>query len=62
MRSKEVIKRLRLAGYELVRVNGSHHIFKHPDRPGLVTVPHPKAELGRGLIRSLERVSGVKLR
>lgn len=62
MRSKEVIRRLESAGFELVRVKGSHHIFRKPGRPGIITVPHPKSELGRGLLRSLERDSGIKLR
>jgi predicted RNA binding protein YcfA (HicA-like mRNA interferase family) len=31
-------------GY-LVRIRGSHHHFKHPTKPGLVTTPHPKKDL-----------------
>ncbi|WP_311775950.1 type II toxin-antitoxin system HicA family toxin [Pseudomonas baetica] len=26
-------------------VRGRHHHFKHPTKPGLVTVPHPKKDL-----------------
>ncbi|MBJ2252803.1 type II toxin-antitoxin system HicA family toxin [Pseudomonas shahriarae] len=32
-------------GWYLVRVRGSHHHFKHPAKPGLVTIPHPKKHL-----------------
>jgi predicted RNA binding protein YcfA (HicA-like mRNA interferase family) len=32
-------------GWYLVRVRGSHHPFKHPVEPGLVTVLHPKKDL-----------------
>jgi len=32
-------------GWYLLRVRGSHHQFKHPVEPGLVTVPHPKKDL-----------------
>ncbi|MFJ2459131.1 type II toxin-antitoxin system HicA family toxin [Pseudomonas neuropathica] len=32
-------------GWSLVRVRGSHHHFKQPVKPGLVTVPHPKKNL-----------------
>jgi len=32
-------------GWYLVRVRGSHHHFKHPSKPGWVTVPHPKKDL-----------------
>jgi predicted RNA binding protein YcfA (HicA-like mRNA interferase family) len=42
-------------------VKGSHHHFKHPDRPLIVTVPHPKKDLPIGTLKSIERSSGVKL-
>ncbi len=32
-------------GFELVRVNGSHHIFTHPDIPELVNVQEVKGEV-----------------
>jgi predicted RNA binding protein YcfA (HicA-like mRNA interferase family) len=32
-------------GWELVAVRGSHHQFKHPDKPGRVTAPLPRKEL-----------------
>jgi predicted RNA binding protein YcfA (HicA-like mRNA interferase family) len=49
-------------GWVLVRVKGSHHHFKHATKTGLVTVPHPKRELPRGTVASIEKQSGVKLR
>jgi predicted RNA binding protein YcfA (HicA-like mRNA interferase family) len=39
--SKEIIKRLKKAGFFLDRVKGSHHIYKHLDGKRVV-VPHPK--------------------
>jgi predicted RNA binding protein YcfA (HicA-like mRNA interferase family) len=60
--SRDVIKALEAEGWYLLRVAGSHHHFRHPDRLGLVTVPHPKAELAIGTVKSIERQSGVKLR
>jgi predicted RNA binding protein YcfA (HicA-like mRNA interferase family) len=42
MKSADIIKRLKSDGWQLVHVVGSHHQFKHPDKPGKVTVPHPK--------------------
>ena len=61
MNSREVIKRLTAAGWQRVRVSGSHHHFRHPTRPGTVTVPHPKKDLPKGTLKSVERQSGVKL-
>jgi predicted RNase H-like HicB family nuclease len=34
--SAAVIRRIRLAGWRLVRRKGSHHHFSHPERPGIV--------------------------
>ncbi len=62
MKSRDVIKGIEAEGWGLLRTAGSHHHFRHPDRPGLVTVPHPKADLAIGTLKSIERQSGVKLR
>ena len=62
MDSRTVIRKLEEAGWKLVRTRGSHHHFRHPERPGTVTVPHPRKDLPPGTLRSIERQSGVKLR
>lgn len=62
MRSGEVIKKIEKDGWFEVRQAGSHKQFHHPTKPGTVTVPHPKSELGIGTIKSIERQSGIKLR
>jgi predicted RNA binding protein YcfA (HicA-like mRNA interferase family) len=62
MKSRDVIKALKADGWFEVRVVGSHHQFKHPTKPGVVTVPHPKSNLGIGTLKSIERQSGVQLR
>ena len=46
MRSADLIRELLDLGWVLDRVRGSHHVFKHPQRPGIIVVPHPKKELG----------------
>lgn len=62
MQSREVIRRLKAAGWELVATKGSHHQFRHPSCPGRVTVPHPEKDIPVGTLRSIERQSGLKLR
>ncbi|MGH7123737.1 MAG: type II toxin-antitoxin system HicA family toxin [Stellaceae bacterium] len=62
MNSRDVIRALEQAGWKLVRVAGSHHQFKHPDSPWVVTVVHPLKDVPVGTLRSIERRSGVKLR
>jgi predicted RNA binding protein YcfA (HicA-like mRNA interferase family) len=58
MNSKQVIKRLQDAGWYLARVKGSHHLFKHANRPGLVTVKHPDPHIPVGTLYSIERQAG----
>jgi predicted RNA binding protein YcfA (HicA-like mRNA interferase family) len=58
--SREIIRRLTKEGWTLVRVTGSHHVFKHPDSKDIVTVPHPKKDLGKGLVHAIYRGAGWK--
>ncbi|MCL6250238.1 type II toxin-antitoxin system HicA family toxin [Altererythrobacter sp. KTW20L] len=62
MKSRDIIKALRTDGWEEVRQRGSHLHFRHPEKPGIVTVPHPSSDMAIGTIKSIERQSGVKLR
>jgi predicted RNA binding protein YcfA (HicA-like mRNA interferase family) len=62
MKSAEIIRKPEAQGWELVRRKGSHRQYRHPDKPGTVTVPHPKSDMGVGTIKSIEKQSGVKLR
>ena len=47
------------AGWVLRGTKGSHHIFTHPQRPGHVSVPHPKKDLGVGLLDKLMKQTGL---
>lgn len=60
MNSLEIIKQLRRAGWVFRHARGSHHIFVHPDRPGHITVPDPKKDLGIGLVASILKQAGLK--
>ena len=62
MKSGDIIARLRAAGWYRVRQKGSHVQFKHPTKPGRVTVPHPKKDVPKGTLRSIEKQSGLNLR
>lgn len=59
MNSKELVKLIEDDGWVLVRVNGSHHHFKHPEKDGLVTIPHPKKDLPKGTVRSILKQAGL---
>ncbi len=60
MNSKLVIKKLQQEGWFKVAHKGSHVQFKHAERSGRVTVPHPKKDLPRGTLASIERQSGIR--
>ena len=62
MDSREIIKKIKADGWYLVATKGSHQQFKHPTKPGRVTVPPPKRDLPLGTLRSVEKQSGVKLK
>lgn len=56
---REVIQRLEREGWVLVRTTGSHRHFKHPTKPGLVTVSGPRnEELQEGTWRNIRRQAG----
>ncbi len=59
--SREVIARLEANGWRQVRRRGSHVQFKKSGVAALVTVPHPRKDLKRGTLKSIERASGVRL-
>ncbi len=40
-------------------MNGSHHVFTHPQRPGIVVAPHPKKDLGKGLVKAIRQQAGI---
>jgi predicted RNA binding protein YcfA (HicA-like mRNA interferase family) len=62
MKSADVIALLRKEGWIEVAQKGSHMQFKHPTKPGRVTVPHPKRDIPIGTLRSIEKQAGLKLR
>lgn len=60
MNSAALIKEMKKAGWIEVRVRGSHHQFRHPDHGHSVTVPHPKKDLGKGLVAAIRKQAGLK--
>ena len=54
--SRDIVKRLKAEGFELVSVKGSHHKFRKGTT--VVVVPHPKKDLPVGTARSIARRVG----
>lgn len=60
--SRDITRALEGDGWYRVGQTGSHVHFKHGSKPGKITVPHPVKDLPVGTLKSIEKVSGVKLR
>ena len=58
--SREVIAMLKADGWFEVACEGSHHQFKHPIKPGRVTVKAPCKDICRETLKSISRQSGVE--
>lgn len=58
--SRDLIRMLEADRWQLVGTVGSHHHYKHPAKPGKVTVPHPKKDLPIGTARSVLKQAGLK--
>lgn len=56
--SRKIIKRLKKDGWKQDRVSGDHHVFQHPEKPGSITVTHPRKDLPTGLLRDIYRKAG----
>ena len=63
MKASDIIKALEAAGWTADRQSGSHRQFKHPTNPMVVTVPvHGSKDVTVGVLKSIERKAGLKLR
>ena len=62
MKSADIISALKSDGWTKVGQKGSHVQFKHPDKKGRVTVPHPKKDIPKGTLRSINQQAGLKLK
>jgi predicted RNA binding protein YcfA (HicA-like mRNA interferase family) len=61
MKVRDVVKMLEQDGWQLDRTRGSHRQYKHPGKPGVVTVPgKPGDDLAPGTLNSVLKRAGVK--
>jgi predicted RNA binding protein YcfA (HicA-like mRNA interferase family) len=60
LKSADLIRELEKSGWTLRRTVGSHRIFVHGSRSGHITVPHPKKDLGKGLVHKIRKQAGLK--
>ena len=61
MKVRDVIKLVESDGWRHVATKGSHRQYKHPVKPGRVTVPgHPGDDLHPGTLKSVLLQAGLK--
>lgn len=61
MNGKDIVSKLKAEGWQLDRINGSHHIMVKNGKAVPVPV-HGGRDLGVGLISAIARQTGVKLK
>lgn len=61
LKPQDVLRALQRAGFEVVRIKGSHHILLHTDDPKRMTnVPrHGSRDLPRGTLRAIIAQAGL---
>ena len=62
MDSHAVIQRLKRDGWYEVNQVGSHKQFKHSEKAGRVTVPHPKRDIPVGTLKSIAKQAAITLK
>jgi len=59
---RDLIRVIQRDGWYLVRTRGSHRQYKHPVKPGLVTIPgNTSDDLALGTLKSILKQAGLKL-
>jgi predicted RNA binding protein YcfA (HicA-like mRNA interferase family) len=62
MNGKQIIARLKKEGWTLIKVEGSHHIMKNIELNKKVPIPvHGSKDIQIGLVKAIEKQTGVKL-
>ena len=61
MKVRDIIRALEADGWFLIATKGSHRQYKHPTRPGRVTVAgHPSHDLAPGTVNSIFKQAQLK--
>lgn len=58
--SRELIRLIEADGWYEVAQAGSHKQFKHPTKPGRVTIVHPERNMHPKTVQSILRQAGLR--
>jgi predicted RNA binding protein YcfA (HicA-like mRNA interferase family) len=54
------MKLLARDGWKVVRIEGSHHIHKHPTKAGILSVPVHHTDVPTGTLNQILKMAGLK--
>ena len=61
MKIRDIIKLVKRDGWRMVNQEGSHRQYKHPSKPGKVTITgHPSDDVAPGTLNSIQKQAGLK--
>lgn len=61
MKVREAIKMVEADGWCMVATRGSHRQYKHPSKPGRITIAgNPGDDLAVGTVNSIRKQAGLK--
>jgi predicted RNA binding protein YcfA (HicA-like mRNA interferase family) len=60
MNFRELEKIIKQDGWKLARTNGSHHIYQHPSKPGIVILPNHPGDIPKATEISILKQAGLK--
>ena len=59
--SKDIIKIIKKDGWILARVEGSHYVFRHDVKNGIVVVPNPRKDLPIKTVKNIFAQAGLSI-
>ncbi len=61
MKYREITRMIRWDGWQHVRTRGSHRIYRHPTKPGIVIISgHPGRDVPKGILDEILKQAGLK--
>jgi predicted RNA binding protein YcfA (HicA-like mRNA interferase family) len=61
MKIRDVMRMIEKDGWRFVNQTGSHRQYKHPSKPGRVTIAgHPSEDMAPGTLNAILKQAGLK--
>lgn len=60
MNFKEIEKIIVADGWEFKKARGSHYHYRHPNKPGKVTIPRHGGDLDPKTVKSIMKQAGIE--